>query len=799
MSTSQLSTALSSLSSSSLSSASAVSSSSGVSVGGQYEQRVLSILYLSFSVLSLVLSLTVILSYALFRSLRQHPNSFVFWRSLCDSLYSLQFVIFFTIQPPSSRHDYCRLFTPLFQFSLLSSQCWYTVLALDLLLSMRNPFLSLSSSPLYHLFVWPTALLSAVIIPLSGQQGYRPGLEICWIRASETSTVNLLTWAVFFIPTLLSFVFALLVMAYASTRLRQGLRESFNTRTAVLHNSLRYVASFSLYWSITAGIYLTIWWYEQGTHEQGPAAQPPAPFGVYAAFAVTLVLRAALDEVVWCYNNSVAERWTRWWRGERQLRPVSTDINRALRREVLLYTTSGIVCAAELQQRQQDKKSSLSLLPAPKAAQFPSSLSSTSSAATRHLRLRPRAAEGSSTSPSSSFSSSSSSPTPFTDYAPYVFSYLRSLWCISTDSYVTSVRGDMDAMLERFTEGRSAAFFYYSQDGRFIVKTLSRSEAELLIELLPSYAAYMSAQPNSLLSRFVGFHSVCLYSLTLYFVVMQSVFVTRLAIHERYDLKGSSVDRLTGREGKQSGKVLKDLDLTANLILAADDRQSFLLQCEHDSLFLCQHAIMDYSLLLGIHFTHHKVGLQTDIEAQSSPSSPTLSSPSASGSTGAPGRTVFQRDAGGLRATVIAGPSLYLFGIIDVLQRYNWKKRAERWSKALLRCKDRRLLSAMPPRKYRERFVQAMQRITEEEQTVEFRSALSTARREGQREGDDAAKQKPVGRRALSLGGQRAGRMLRDILLGDDQEEEEDEQEAEAAVHGRRQRADRSRGDQRRG
>jgi 1-phosphatidylinositol-4-phosphate 5-kinase len=58
-----------------------------------------------------------------------------------------------------------------------------------------------------------------------------------------------------------------------------------------------------------------------------------------------------------------------------------------------------------------------------------------------------------------------------------------------------------------------------------------------MFRLLPGYTEYMARHPDSLICKFVGFHSIKLYNLTLYFVVMLSVFLTPLAIHEKYDLK----------------------------------------------------------------------------------------------------------------------------------------------------------------------------------------------------------------------------------------------------------------------
>ena len=687
------------------SSSSSSAASTGVAVDPEVEEdrRLLSYLYLSFSTFSLLLSLTVIVSWLKFPSLRrQPPSSFVFCRSLADVLYSCQFIAFYTIAP-ASRPSYCLYFTPLFQFSLLASQCFYFTLSLDLLLSLRNPFVSLSSSPLYHCFSFFFALLTAILIPITDAQGYRPGMEVCWIKASDSSSLNVITWALFFIPTLLFYAFALGVLVFAGWRLKVGLRETFHVRVKVLRDATRYVVAFTVYWSVALAIYLAIWYKERD------GVDLKTNFALYAAFAVTIVLRAVLDELAWLSSNGVWGLLLRWWEGQKEADVPASDINRALRWEVLAFTTRGIALAAQRQARYEQTRG-LSTPVKPKRSHYPSSMTSSGPASNRHLQLR--LASAAPLAPSSAAASAFS--TPFIDVAPHVFSYLRSLWGLSTEAYLESIGGETAAMMEKYTEGRSAAFFYYSADGRFIVKTLTSSEAQLLLHILPSYVAHMASQPDSLLSRFVGLHRLQLYSVTLRFVVMQSVFLTPLTIDERYDLKGSSVDRHTGRAGRKQGKVLKDSDLYSNLILAPEDRSQFLVQCDIDSHFLMRHAICDYSLLLGIHYTRHKVGVSTDVEVLSAPSSPSR----ASGATNEVSWTRFQRDDGGLRATTIRGPSKYFLGLIDVLQAWDLKKRLERWWKVQVRRMAPEGISAMAPEQYRARFLRAMESITEEEEEV---------------------------------------------------------------------------------
>ena len=197
---------------------------------------------------------------------------------------------------------------------------------------------------------------------------------------------------------------------------------------------------------------------------------------------------------------------------------------------------------------------------------------------------------------------------PFADFGPQVFRFLRKIFNIDDESYMNSIKGNTEAMCEKYTEGRSDSWFYFSEDGLYIVKTLEEGEATLLLNILPWYLQHMSENPNSLIVKFLGLHSITLYNLTKYFVVMQSVFLTKTIIHERYDLKGSWVDRHTSNAiaGKS---VLKDSDLHRKLILDKFTATSFIKQCEADSKFLASHNIMDYSILLGIHFSRQPVNL----------------------------------------------------------------------------------------------------------------------------------------------------------------------------------------------
>lgn len=86
------------------------------------------------------------------------------------------------------------------------------------------------------------------------------------------------------------------------------------------------------------------------------------------------------------------------------------------------------------------------------------------------------------------------------------------------------------------------------------------------------------------------------------FVVMGNMFCTELPIHRRYDLKGSSQGRFTDKKKINCDTTLKDLDLKYEFRMDKALRESLFMQIYVDCKFLESQQIIDYSLLLGLHF-----------------------------------------------------------------------------------------------------------------------------------------------------------------------------------------------------
>ena len=265
----------------------------------------------------------------------------------------------------------------------------------------------------------------------------------------------------------------------------------------------------------------------------------------------------------------------------------------------------------------------------------------------------------------------------FTDYASNAFFQLRRAFGIGDEQFVSSL-GGARAFLEFASNSKSGSFFFYSYDGAYMIKSMSGAEFDVLRDMLPRYARYMLEHADrSLLTRFCGMYSVELAGGggAQHFVVMQSVFAGAPPTDVKFDLKGSTVNRMNTRCDKEKSKcVFKDVDFInsgTRINLGGARAARFIAAVTDDAEFLRSEGIMDYSLLLGIRYAPQgeKIGA------------------SSVGLVSADGR------------------SLYCVGVIDILQKYTAKKKGERLLKIHVKGQNGAELSSAEPGYYARRFV----------------------------------------------------------------------------------------------
>jgi hypothetical protein len=218
--------------------------------------------------------------------------------------------------------------------------------------------------------------------------------------------------------------------------------------------------------------------------------------------------------------------------------------------------------------------------------------------------------------------------TRFIDYAPLVFRKLREeLAGITEEDYMRSVGpeqllgnmvlGSLSSLAELTTEGKGGAFFYYTADGRFMIKTVSSKEKRLLKQMLKEYFYHLKNNKDSLILRFYGLHGLRVKrdpivfrqgkyrsDEKVFFLVMGNLFNTPLEVHKRFDLKGSWVGRSVGRHPTDPTVALKDNDFVdrGETVQVGPELKAHLCTLiRKDVEFFSKHNILDYSLLLGIH------------------------------------------------------------------------------------------------------------------------------------------------------------------------------------------------------
>lgn len=190
------------------------------------------------------------------------------------------------------------------------------------------------------------------------------------------------------------------------------------------------------------------------------------------------------------------------------------------------------------------------------------------------------------------------------EYCPMVFRNLRERFGIDDVDYKESMTRSQPVAVD--SPGKSGAKFYQSYDKLFIIKALTSDEVERMHSYLKHYHPYIvERHGKTLLPQYLGMYRLTVDGVEYYLVAMRNVFSSHLAIHRKYDLKGSTVDReASDREKEKDLPTLKDNDFVkdAKKIYIGDDAKEKLLEMLNaDVGFLTKLNLMDYSLLLGIH------------------------------------------------------------------------------------------------------------------------------------------------------------------------------------------------------
>eukprot|EP00929_Paragymnodinium_shiwhaense_P090519 TRINITY_DN50707_c0_g1_i1.p1 TRINITY_DN50707_c0_g1~~TRINITY_DN50707_c0_g1_i1.p1 ORF type:complete len:1034 (-),score=201.33 TRINITY_DN50707_c0_g1_i1:90-3191(-) len=193
----------------------------------------------------------------------------------------------------------------------------------------------------------------------------------------------------------------------------------------------------------------------------------------------------------------------------------------------------------------------------------------------------------------------------FQEKAPEIFRDVRLAAGYTDDDYISSVCQRDFSFIEFTTNSKSGEFFFFTHDGRCMVKTISNKEAAALVQmLLKGYREHISAPEGSLLTRILGLYQVQLPAFNdgrpKHFLVQENIFFhCGEKVSESFDLKGSTV----GRSSRPGEPVQKDNDwIEKGYKLGMPDaaKERLLRQHRRDCEFLARCGVIDYSVLLAV-------------------------------------------------------------------------------------------------------------------------------------------------------------------------------------------------------
>ncbi|KAG1683027.1 hypothetical protein DVH05_000001 [Phytophthora capsici] len=691
-------------------------------------------LYLLVGVLGIVLYLLLVSSFFLVPNIKaQHPAAgLVVWHAGCGLMTSVGFVFGFGLQrqdvePQDEEliHWQCSLLGPFNQFFLLAGACWYLMLTLDLLVALVNPWMGYScKSWAYHTIVWSVSAVSALLLHQLNLFGLSP-LNVCWVkRTQDPMQVNTANWIFLFAIVSAICVVSLAVLLFASFRfVRRQLDVTYRAKRRNLMQYYRYLLVFAGHWAACGALYYAAY-----------LQQFDGKFAKHFELAFALVFGSypVLLLIVWVLNTELYQNFSsenNLSKSERGTGGMASTehFSAALRKDLMRYTTAGIRCSicespgdslrSPLLSLARDRFGSLDRTAALSFLQMEEG----DSAGLYHekKRLATTVYNG---------EYRYYEKLGFTDYAPKVFQNIREICGIDNGMYEQSFA---DTLLERASEGKSGMLFYFTSDRKYLVKTMTKKEHSFLLEVLPLFHQYILKQPNSLLCRFLGCHSMQLPVgwNKMFFVVMENIFPDG-PVDERYDLKGifhqsnfryqeaipTPVSSEWSRSGREEGGGVRigeedeavsneshsfDSELTqvtenqpllrrgssrpslrydndfvlrrASLRVNPTTRANLLAQVTSDCGFLQELGIMDYSCLLGIR--HYNQRIEPEV-----------------------------LDSLAHNAVVSADQStVYYLGFVDILQHYNigWKMQ----HCLLAAVVDKRQITALPPAEYALRFL----------------------------------------------------------------------------------------------
>lgn len=637
---------------------------------------------------------------------------------------------------------YRGLFTSILAFDM-AANCWRLLMYVDLIVVYHNPFRPNTARPLYHIIVPFASAAWALLIS---------GAGVLCTADDATGSLNLqtLTWGLVYAPFLLFVICGGSLYAAVAWLLSRDVEHrpiSLLARQRVMQHCLLYLLLYGSLLALLAISYANFELFVDVGHSPfvhivvALTAGRPL-FGVAGWFLINRLpqrawrallrrggglskpssLREPLnaDSATGAYSGGGDDGgedggapWLRWRQREdgapsgggsaEAAAPNDAGFKGELRYELMLDVAGAISELAEREAGKRVRNSAAAAAEAPAYEIRPPGVGAAAPSSSAELPGAAAAMEP---------PGSHHGPQPRVQhYAVAHFRAIRAAFGIAPEAFAAAFETSSSnhpewsrQFFESVTEGASGSFFYWvrlaeSAGSGYIVKQITKREKDVLMGILPAYKEHVQVRGGASLLQYLSCHSLRLrwrWAGKVYFVVMRNFFPVRPQLS--FDLKGATANRraLSTWQLHQVASVaskyntLRDwewMDIGMTTDLEPVDAARLWAVISADTELLQRKQLLDYSLLVGIYRPPANLGSAQkraqliDVVRQCA------------------GTALISRDR----------QKVYLFGIIDVLEKFNLRWRLQRWALRLLyglamRWTDSDGISAMPPPLYADRF-----------------------------------------------------------------------------------------------
>mmetsp|Transcript_5702 Transcript_5702/g.7671 ORF Transcript_5702/g.7671 Transcript_5702/m.7671 type:complete len:174 (-) Transcript_5702:837-1358(-) len=151
------------------------------------------------------------------------------------------------------------------------------------------------------------------------------------------------------------------------------------------------------------------------------------------------------------------------------------------------------------------------------------------------------------------------------EWAPSVFHAIKKMDGITPDMIEKSLNTDSNAkqlFKAKESAGKSGSFMFSSFDKHFLIKTMNKSEVNVLRKALPQYLEHLRKNQRSLIAKIYGIYTVKMEDIReVHILLMGNLFLNVQQKLSEFDLKGSIINREVHQPFEVAKNCLKDVNL----------------------------------------------------------------------------------------------------------------------------------------------------------------------------------------------------------------------------------------------